>query len=90
MATSFRADNIGSLLRPAELIDARTAHFEKRLSSERSREVEDRAILRALELQKSAGVVCRVMTRTAANAVAIRVPGLTTLKNQLSILTIFL
>ena len=56
MATSFRADNIGSLLRPAELIEARTAHLEKRLSSERLREIEDRAILRALELQKSAGV----------------------------------
>jgi 5-methyltetrahydropteroyltriglutamate--homocysteine methyltransferase len=56
MATSFRADNIGSLLRPAELIDARTAHREKRLSSEQLREVEDRSIVRALALQKSAGV----------------------------------
>ncbi len=56
MPTPFRADNIGSLLRPAELIDARTAHREKRLSTEQLREIEDRAIVQALELQKSAGV----------------------------------
>jgi len=59
MATSFRADNIGSLLRPAELIEARTAHREKRLSIEQLRVIEDRSILQALELQKSAGIdVC--------------------------------
>ena len=56
MASSFRADNIGSLLRPAELIDARTAHRQKRLSTEQLGEIEDRAIVQALELQKSAGV----------------------------------
>ena len=56
MATPFRADNIGSLLRPAELIEARTAHREKRLSTEQLREIENRSILQALELQKSAGV----------------------------------
>ncbi len=59
MVTPFRADNIGSLLRPAELIEARTAHREKRLSLERLRGIEDRSILQALELQKLAGVdVC--------------------------------
>ena len=56
MPTFFRADNLGSLLRPAELIDARTAHREKRLSTEQLGEIEDRAIVQALELQKSAGV----------------------------------
>ncbi|HEV8723302.1 MAG TPA: hypothetical protein VGW77_22010 [Candidatus Binatia bacterium] len=56
MATQFRADNIGSLLRPPDLIDARTGHRENRISSGRLRELEDRSILTALELQKEAGV----------------------------------
>jgi 5-methyltetrahydropteroyltriglutamate--homocysteine methyltransferase len=56
MATPFRADNIGSLLRPAELIEARAAHREKRLSTEQLRAIEDRSIVQALELQKTAGV----------------------------------
>src|SRR5687768_7761556 len=56
MTTQFHADNIGSLLRPSELIDARIAHRENRISSERLREIEDRSILKALDLQKSAGI----------------------------------
>jgi 5-methyltetrahydropteroyltriglutamate--homocysteine methyltransferase len=56
MTTSFRADNIGSLLRPPELIEARGAYREKRISSAQLHEIEDRSILTALELQKSAGV----------------------------------
>jgi 5-methyltetrahydropteroyltriglutamate--homocysteine methyltransferase len=56
MATRYRADNIGSLLRPPELLEARAAYREGRLERERLREIEDRSILRALELQKAAGV----------------------------------
>jgi 5-methyltetrahydropteroyltriglutamate--homocysteine methyltransferase len=56
MTTSFRADNIGSLLRPPELIEARGAYREKRISSTQLHEIEDRSIRTALELQKSAGV----------------------------------
>jgi len=56
MATPFRADNIGSLLRPAELIEARAAWREKRIKISELRAIEDRSILQALELQKSAGV----------------------------------
>jgi 5-methyltetrahydropteroyltriglutamate--homocysteine methyltransferase len=56
MTTPFRADNIGSLLRPPELIAARTAHREKQISAAQLREIEDRSILTALELQKSAGI----------------------------------
>jgi 5-methyltetrahydropteroyltriglutamate--homocysteine methyltransferase len=56
MTTPFRADNIGSLLRPPELIAARSAHREKQISAEQLREIEDRSILTALELQKSAGI----------------------------------
>jgi 5-methyltetrahydropteroyltriglutamate--homocysteine methyltransferase len=56
MATAFRADNIGSLLRPAELLQARAAYREARMEREQLRQIEDQAILKALELQKAAGV----------------------------------
>jgi 5-methyltetrahydropteroyltriglutamate--homocysteine methyltransferase len=56
MTMPFRADNIGSLLRPPELIEARGAYREKRISSTQLHEIEDRSIRTALELQKSAGV----------------------------------
>lgn len=56
MVTRFRADNIGSLLRPPELLTARAALREGRMSEEQVREIEDRSILKALEMQKIAGV----------------------------------
>lgn len=56
MATRFRADNIGSLLRPAELLEARAALRDGRMDERQVREIEDRSILKALEMQKSAGV----------------------------------
>jgi 5-methyltetrahydropteroyltriglutamate--homocysteine methyltransferase len=56
MATLFRADNIGSLLRPPGLIEARVARQEGRLDGEQLREVENRSILSALEMQRAAGV----------------------------------
>jgi 5-methyltetrahydropteroyltriglutamate--homocysteine methyltransferase len=56
VTTMFRADNIGSMLRPAELIEARAAYQEGRIDTARLREIEDRSILTALELQKSAGI----------------------------------
>ena len=56
MAIRFRADNIGSLLRPEELLKARVALREARVDQKKVREIEDRSILKALELQKSAGV----------------------------------
>jgi 5-methyltetrahydropteroyltriglutamate--homocysteine methyltransferase len=56
MATPFRADNIGSLLRPPELIEARAAHRGNRISLDQLREIENRSIVKALELQKAAGV----------------------------------
>ncbi|HEY7217013.1 MAG TPA: hypothetical protein VH985_01375 [Candidatus Binatia bacterium] len=56
METRFRADNIGSLLRPAELLAARAALRDGRMDETRVREIEDRSILTALEMQKSAGV----------------------------------
>lgn len=56
MATKFRADNIGSLLRPAELLEARAALREGRMDDKQVREIEDRSILKVLEMQKAAGV----------------------------------
>jgi 5-methyltetrahydropteroyltriglutamate--homocysteine methyltransferase len=56
MASKFRADNIGSLLRPVELLEARAALREGRMDERHVGEVEDRSILKALEMQKSAGV----------------------------------
>jgi 5-methyltetrahydropteroyltriglutamate--homocysteine methyltransferase len=56
MARQFRADNIGSLLRPPELLSARTACREGKMNREKLREIENQSILKALELQKAAGV----------------------------------
>jgi 5-methyltetrahydropteroyltriglutamate--homocysteine methyltransferase len=52
----FRADHIGSLLRPQSLLDARAAHQAGRLTLEELRRAEDEAILRVLELQRQAGL----------------------------------
>ena len=54
--TRFRADNIGSLLRPTELLAAREALRQGRMDERQVREVEDRSILKALEMQKNSGV----------------------------------
>src|SRR5438874_36884 len=56
MATPFRADQVGSLLRPRALLDARAAHAEDRLSADALREGEDRAVLDAIEVQQSVGL----------------------------------
>jgi len=56
MTTFFRADNIGSFLRPPELLEARAALRDGRMDEKQVREVEDRSILTALAMQKSAGV----------------------------------
>ena len=45
-----RADNVGSFLRPKELLDARNGAAPEKL-----REIEDRHILRVLERQKQLG-----------------------------------
>jgi len=42
MAIRFRTDNIGSLLRPAELLEARAALREARVDKKTVREIEDR------------------------------------------------
>ena len=51
-----RADQIGSLLRPAELIQAWGRLFAGQLAPEQLAEVEDRAIEAALEQQRRTGI----------------------------------
>src|SRR4030095_9425967 len=55
MSTRFRADNIGSLLRPAELLQARADYGEERIDLNELRQIEERAILAALDMQRTAG-----------------------------------
>ena len=56
MATTYRADHIGSLLWPAEVLQARAGNAQGRITLEQLREVEDKAILDALEMQRQAGI----------------------------------
>ena len=53
---AYRADHVGSLLRPQALLDARKAHREGRITLEDLRTAEDTAILGALDLQRQAGI----------------------------------
>jgi 5-methyltetrahydropteroyltriglutamate--homocysteine methyltransferase len=52
----FRADHVGSLLRPPALLDARAAHTEGRLDDAGLREAEDTAIRDAVAMQESVGL----------------------------------
>jgi 5-methyltetrahydropteroyltriglutamate--homocysteine methyltransferase len=51
MAAHYRADHVGSLLRPPDLLEARSA-----ADPERRREIEDRQILRVLSAQQQSGL----------------------------------
>jgi 5-methyltetrahydropteroyltriglutamate--homocysteine methyltransferase len=52
----FRADHVGSLLRPPELLKARADHQAGRLSAAELRAAEDRAIRDAVILQRDLGL----------------------------------
>jgi 5-methyltetrahydropteroyltriglutamate--homocysteine methyltransferase len=56
MSTPYRADQVGSFLRPPELIEAHRAHTEGRLPLEELRKIEDMHILEVLKLQDDVGV----------------------------------
>jgi 5-methyltetrahydropteroyltriglutamate--homocysteine methyltransferase len=56
MPRPLRADHVGSLLRPPELLAAREQFARGTLSAEALREREDAAILRALDQQKQVGL----------------------------------
>ena len=56
MSGTYRADHVGSFLRPDEVKAARASFNGGSLTSEGLKEIEDRAVLAALERQKSIGV----------------------------------
>ncbi len=56
MNTLLRAEQVGSLLRPPELLRARTAHAEGKIPLEELRALEDVAIRAALEKQRAIGL----------------------------------
>jgi len=56
MTPNYRADHVGSLLRPAELLQARDDFAAQRISQAQLTEIEDRAIETALTLQRQVGL----------------------------------
>jgi 5-methyltetrahydropteroyltriglutamate--homocysteine methyltransferase len=55
-ASHFRADHVGSLLRPPGLLDARHRHEAGEISDEELRSAEDTAITTAVAMQEEAGI----------------------------------
>ncbi len=56
MPARFRAEQVGSLLRPTELLQARAAYTESKIPLEELRAQEDHAIGQALEKQRRVGI----------------------------------
>ncbi|HLI83635.1 MAG TPA: hypothetical protein VKV17_06930 [Bryobacteraceae bacterium] len=56
MQPPYRAEQVGSLLRPAELLQARAAFTAGRIPKEELRAAEDRAIESAVQKQRAAGI----------------------------------
>jgi 5-methyltetrahydropteroyltriglutamate--homocysteine methyltransferase len=52
----YRADHVGSLLRPPRLLEARQLYGEGRLSERELRDCEDGSILQVLDLQRQTGI----------------------------------
>lgn len=52
----FRADHVGSLLRPPELLEARAKKFRGEITAEQLREIEDASIRKAVLLQQNIGL----------------------------------
>jgi 5-methyltetrahydropteroyltriglutamate--homocysteine methyltransferase len=53
----FRADHVGSLLRPPELLRARSEHQAGRISAEELRRVEDAAIRDLVRMGQDVGLL---------------------------------
>jgi 5-methyltetrahydropteroyltriglutamate--homocysteine methyltransferase len=56
MFHQFRADHVGSLLRPTALLDARKHHEAGEITDEQLRVIEDEAITAAVRLQEESGI----------------------------------
>ena len=55
-APPFRADHVGSLLRPKAVLDARAAFADRRIPAEELRAVEDEAIRAVVRMQEDVGL----------------------------------
>lgn len=55
-APPFRADHVGSLLRPASLLKARADHAAGRLGAEQLRRIEDEAVAQVVRMQEDIGL----------------------------------
>src|SRR3954452_5395131 len=55
-APPFRADHVGSLLRPPELLQARDDHAAGRIDDAELRGIEDEAIREVVKLQEDVGL----------------------------------
>src|SRR6202451_1996980 len=55
MPPRYRAENVGSFLRPADLLKSRAAYAQGQIKLEELRTAEDRAILRVFDGQRGAG-----------------------------------
>ena len=55
-APPFRADHVGSLLRPPELLRARADHAAGRITREALRRIEDAAVAQAVRMQEDIGL----------------------------------
>lgn len=56
MAKKYRADQVGSFLRPQAIKDALTAQREGKMSEEEVRRIQDAEIMRLLEMEKESGI----------------------------------
>ena len=56
MADAYRADQVGSFLRPADVKEGRSAFNEGRINRDQLTEIEDAAILGAIERQRQSGI----------------------------------
>lgn len=68
----FRADHVGSLLRPCELAEARAAHKAGTLSADALRAVEDRCIAAAICRQEEVGLRAATDGEDPARLLALR------------------
>src|ERR1700737_948728 len=56
MTPNYRADHVGSLLRPPEVLQAREDFSQQGISSAQLKDIEDAAVLAALDMQRQVGM----------------------------------
>jgi 5-methyltetrahydropteroyltriglutamate--homocysteine methyltransferase len=56
MAKKYRAEQVGSLLRPQDVLDAHAALREGKMTDDQVRAIEDQAVIDAIALQKQCGI----------------------------------